>query len=350
MDCAKYNLSSEEQARYVQNQIAHNLQRLSIEGTGFLGPMFLSYLLDRLSDRPILRGVAHGCRQGWEPFIFGTMLGSYFVGTDISPTCNFFPHMLERDFHELVEHEVGYYDLVFSNAWDQSNDPSQALGNWLKSIADGGFMVLRAMEPGTEFVDGKPSLSVNETDPFSGTLVGLKSYLEKHCAEDLGGLQFYIAMESDWQGIKDGIQHPYGYLIVHKSGTRITDKEFMETEDAANRFCADSPFPRSIRNPNVDLTNTIAGYKSVCLLISFALSYPDFTAVNCIKNMRHLLSELLPGYDHAVVSSQVEWNGVFPELQIKDAQARTVSELSYHATIINSLERSQKNDAIMHIF
>lgn len=345
-----YQFSESEKNDYKFNQIAHNLQRLSIEGTGFLGPMFISHIINSISRNKVVRGVTHGSRQGWEPFIFSLMFDAHFTGTDISPTCEFFPNMFTRDFHDLNPEECSCYDFVYSNAWDQAINPMKAIRTWLLTTKDDGFLVLRAKEPGLEWINGRPELIVDETDPFNATLSELEVMIQQHNPDIV--LSFYTILEENWHHLNDSIAHPYSYLVIHKRSQHnfIDECDISKATLDASNFVSSSKFPRSPLLPSRDLTNNIRCYKSVCHLIAFTLSYPDFIAINYMNQIRNLLRNSLPGYDHSLVASQVQWNDVVPDLMIQNHEARTIAHQEYHPRIRENLKSNHAGTDSVQIF
>lgn len=102
-----------------------------------------SYLVGKRGENEF-RGICHGTRVGKEVEWFNTHLpsGSYVFGTDIEPSATKFSNTIEHDFHEIKDEWLDSFDFIYSNSHDHAKDPKKALGNWLKSLNDNGFVFI----------------------------------------------------------------------------------------------------------------------------------------------------------------------------------------------------------------
>ncbi|MEO5365082.1 MAG: class I SAM-dependent methyltransferase [Magnetococcus sp. WYHC-3] len=88
-------------------------------------------------------GLCHGVRNGYEVQKFRELLGFEVIGTEISETATQFPHVIQWDFHEVQPSWLGAVDMIYSNSWDHSFDPSHMLRQWLSCLSPQGRLVLQ---------------------------------------------------------------------------------------------------------------------------------------------------------------------------------------------------------------
>ena len=77
---------------------------------------------ERLLRRQSLSVVCMGSRNGLEPHLFHEYGFARALGTDIAPTANVFPYMMQHDFHDFRPSYVAPFDVLYSNSFDHSYD------------------------------------------------------------------------------------------------------------------------------------------------------------------------------------------------------------------------------------
>jgi hypothetical protein len=87
--------------------------------------------------------LCHGTRNGAEQKMF---LKCYpdaeVLGTEISDTADSFPFTTQWDFtHSKVEWE-GYWDIVYSNAFDHSMSPEETIITWRNQLSENGRLYI----------------------------------------------------------------------------------------------------------------------------------------------------------------------------------------------------------------
>jgi len=87
--------------------------------------------------------LCHGTRNGAEQKMF---LKCYpdaeVLGTEISDTADSFPFTTQWDFtHRKVEWE-GYWDIVYSNAFDHSMSPEETIITWRDQLSENGRLYI----------------------------------------------------------------------------------------------------------------------------------------------------------------------------------------------------------------
>lgn len=109
--------------------------------------------------KPVLRGVCHGARNGFEVEKLRVMTGADVIGTDISDTATQFPNMVVWDFHEENPEWLRSFDFVYTNSLDQAMQPDKALAVWASQVKPGGFIFI-------EHTMGHSAQGASEMDPF----------------------------------------------------------------------------------------------------------------------------------------------------------------------------------------
>ena len=128
-----------------------------------------SYLVSKYGEEEF-KGICHGTRVGKEVEWFNRHLptGSYVFGTDIEPSATKYSDTIEHDFHEVKEEWLNSFDFVYSNSHDHAKDPKKAIGNWLQTLNDNGFLFLEhSRSHGKKFQDDADCWGVEtEVLPF----------------------------------------------------------------------------------------------------------------------------------------------------------------------------------------
>ncbi len=128
-----------------------------------------SYLVNKYGEEKF-KGICHGTRVGKEVKWFNSHLptGSYVFGTDIEPSATKYSDTIEHDFHEAKEEWLNSFDFVYSNSHDHAKNPKKAIGNWLQTLNDNGFLFLEhSRSHGKKFQDDADCWGVEtEVLPF----------------------------------------------------------------------------------------------------------------------------------------------------------------------------------------
>lgn len=114
-----------------------------------------SYLVSKHGEQEF-KGICHGTRVGKEVEWFNSHLptGSYVFGTDIEPSATKYSDTIEHDFHEAKDEWLNSFDFIYSNSQDHAKNPKKAIGNWLRSLNDKGFLFLEhSRSHGKKFQD-----------------------------------------------------------------------------------------------------------------------------------------------------------------------------------------------------
>lgn len=116
--------------------------------------------------------LCHGSRNGFEVQTFSKLLpsGSRVIGTDISETATQFDSIVQWDFHDINDQWLSRFDLIYTNSWDQSWKPFEALTVWLNQLKLGSFLYIEhSKEHGPK--------GASEMDPFGIDAEYLPYYL-----------------------------------------------------------------------------------------------------------------------------------------------------------------------------
>ncbi|GAB4385427.1 MAG: hypothetical protein Kow0022_11250 [Phycisphaerales bacterium] len=89
-------------------------------------------------------GLCHGARNGQEVRLLRERLAPTIrvIGTDISPTANAIPDMVQWDFHELHPDWTGTTDFLYSNSWDHTYDIRKLASTWAATLGPGGIAII----------------------------------------------------------------------------------------------------------------------------------------------------------------------------------------------------------------
>jgi len=117
--------------------------------------------------------ICHGTRNGAEQKYFKSVFkNSYVIGTEISETATQFEMTVQHDFAIPKAEWIGKFDILYSNSFDHSIDPSKTIDTWKKQISYDGKIFVEW----SDYYNAKSTLS----DPVSGTTEEFISFLESH--------------------------------------------------------------------------------------------------------------------------------------------------------------------------
>lgn len=123
------------------------------------------------------RGLCHGVRNGYEVKRLRRLLPNVdIVGTDISDTAASVPHCIEWDMHEVKPEWLGAIDLMYSNSWDHTYDPSLLFSRWSASLSPNGRLYL----PYTEWQSERGVTEASKIDVFGCSLDELVGIVRQH--------------------------------------------------------------------------------------------------------------------------------------------------------------------------
>ena len=93
--------------------------------------------------------LCHGVRNGKQLEFYQKYYPScQIIGTEISHTAKQFKNVVEWDFHNEKEEWKNKFDIVYSNSWDHSYDPTKSLSVWKDQLTNSGHIFLEhAYEP-----------------------------------------------------------------------------------------------------------------------------------------------------------------------------------------------------------
>lgn len=95
--------------------------------------------------------LCHGTRNGAELKLFEKYYpAASITGTEISHTATQFPNTIQHDFHEQLPNMVGKCDIIYSNSFDHSYDPSKCLSTWINQLNRLGLLFIELIPPGKE--------------------------------------------------------------------------------------------------------------------------------------------------------------------------------------------------------
>lgn len=97
-----------------------------------------------VSRCPMAQSVlCHGTRNGSEQDMFVSLLpGATILGTEISDTAHQFALTVQWDFSQSRDDWVGIWDIVYSNSFDHSWDPSKTIETWRDQLSPTGSLFL----------------------------------------------------------------------------------------------------------------------------------------------------------------------------------------------------------------
>ncbi len=181
---------------YRDTQIFHNKRKINEvwadEKT--LG-MVCSRIRQEFGSTTKLFGICHGSRNGFEQNWIATQLNAEVVGTDISETATLFPRSVQWDFHDPNPAWTGNCDFIYTNSWDQSWKPREAICTWHDQAKVGGLIFIEHTE-----LHGPQGQS--EMDPFGATP------------------EFVPYLLCDWLGHKIAIEIIHG-VKPNKKGRKV---------------------------------------------------------------------------------------------------------------------------------
>ena len=80
--------------------------------------------------------LCHGTRNAAEQFYFKESFpDAEIIGTEVSHTASKFPMTVQHDFNNVREDWVGYFDVVYSNAFDHCFDPISTIKVWADQMS-----------------------------------------------------------------------------------------------------------------------------------------------------------------------------------------------------------------------
>lgn len=107
---------------YFSSQVETHLEKITLLWFCGLTALPLREASERLLRRQSLSLVCMGSRNGIEPHLFHDYGFARALGTDIAPTANIFPYMMQHDFHDFRPSYVAPFDVLYSNSFDHSYD------------------------------------------------------------------------------------------------------------------------------------------------------------------------------------------------------------------------------------
>lgn len=118
---------------YVQEQTKGNKQKLR---SHWVEERVIKWIAARYRATHIL---CHGTRSGAEQRWFQKYYPEATVlGTEISETATQFPMTVQWDFAHPRDEWIGQWDIIYSNSFDHSLNPTVTLQTWLAQIRAGG--------------------------------------------------------------------------------------------------------------------------------------------------------------------------------------------------------------------
>lgn len=123
--------------------------------------------------------LCHGTRNGAEQKYFKVFYpDATIIGTEISHTAIHFDMTIQHDFHNQREEWIDKFDIVYSNSFDHSYDPTKSLSTWKDQIKNNGRLYLEIML-GIDNVSKKSDpLEINE-DELKELINSLNMKIEK---------------------------------------------------------------------------------------------------------------------------------------------------------------------------
>ena len=106
-------------------------------------------------------GICHGAKLGKENMWFEKITGIDFIGTDLVIKSNKEMKLINWDFNKENELWKNKFDILYSNAFDHSDNPSNTLEVWKKTMKDTSICILEYSQNDTQ---------CTSTDPFAATI------------------------------------------------------------------------------------------------------------------------------------------------------------------------------------
>lgn len=117
--------------------------------------------------------ICHGTRNGGEQKIFKKYYpDAYIIGTEISETAAQFEMTVQHDFAVQKPEWIGKFDILYSNAFDHSFEPTKTIETWKEQLSSDGKMFI-------EWYEYHNSTS-SPSDPVSGTTNEFINFLTSH--------------------------------------------------------------------------------------------------------------------------------------------------------------------------
>ena len=293
---------------HAKRQIAGNIKKLSICNTTPQQVAFITHLIIQLFPEESAQWrvvCCQGSRQGIEPYLFSQFLRTYSYGTDISPTSAFFPGVFEHDFHKQLTIKP---DIIYSNSYDQSNDPNTLFSAWLKSLNHNGLLILRHGN------DQNPD-TVGDLDPFGITIDGLIELIRSRSSEVGIDTHFYVINDLTSPSIVAEQQERY---VICKTGKSHVTPEALNAAVSnsfnwvkqchGNNDCVYSPLDPGRNNP----IPVYANYLSQAL-IAISLTHPQKAVESILIKMRDFMNHIYSDYTYEKAS-----NANKSEIEVKD--------------------------------
>ena len=279
-----------------ERQIAGNLKKLTVCNTSPITTLFVSHIfIKHKKAKNISKPICcHGSRQGCEPMMFSLFTRHYSIGTDISPSAMFSGLVFEHDFHKRLPYELG---MIYSNSYDQSNNPAKLFTEWIKNLEENGFLAVE-YEKRSQGIEWATKL-----DPFGTSLEGLVT-LMTNCARDCGvKANIYIAKHPD-ENKKEGYM-----VFLFKGDKSCNPTEFSQYYNKAINWVYQDKKGEMIPlySPLDDerkscLRSQIIAYSQAQVLQAASISHPNSFMIQCAERMRELLKIMLPSYSYKKLS------------------------------------------------
>ena len=123
---------------YVQAQTEANLQKIKLVHVTRNTVSHISRM-----HGPASMILCHGTRNAAEQKLFQQFYPqATIIGTEISHTAADFPMTVQWDFHDRRQDWIRQFDIVYTNSFDHSIDPSKALTTWSEQLHDQGCLYL----------------------------------------------------------------------------------------------------------------------------------------------------------------------------------------------------------------
>jgi hypothetical protein len=138
MDYIKFDNFDE----YKSSQIATHLRKIGLLWFCGLTATPIKNTAEQLlrKHRPTI--VCMGSRNGLEPRFFHESGFLRALGTDIAPTANCFPWMMNHDFHEMKPPYLRSFDVLYSNSFDHAYDINRFLLAGRSFLDDASLIIL----------------------------------------------------------------------------------------------------------------------------------------------------------------------------------------------------------------
>lgn len=122
--------------------------------------------------------LCHGTRNGAEQNYFKEEYPeANIIGTEIAYTATQFPMTVQHDFHEDREEWFDKFDIVYSNSFDHSYDPTKSLTAWKKQINDSGKIFIELMTGDDQKSKSTDPLEISESE-FAALCVDIDLKIE----------------------------------------------------------------------------------------------------------------------------------------------------------------------------